>query len=162
MKAKINQDNFRHGVFRLELFDGEYAEGKKPFKTMGFENAYVDTGGALLLDLLIGGAGTVFNNANAHIGVGDSSSAVAAGQTDLLASSNKTRKAMDSTFPSRTGQVMTFKSTFGTDDANYAWNEMAIFNASSAGTMLCRSLVSSPFTKTSGISVVATYTLTVP
>jgi hypothetical protein len=145
------------GFFKLEKF-----ERGRLIETIEFPNLVVNVGGALMLDKLIGGAGTVFSNANAHIGIGDSATAPAVGQTDLVAATNKLRKAMDATFPSRSGQVMTFKSTFGTGDANYLWNEIALFNAAAAGDMFSRSLVTSPFTKTSALSIVATYTLTCP
>jgi hypothetical protein len=159
MKMLNILDKFRSGVFKIEVFD---ALSLKKLDEQSFKNAYVNTGGALLLDLLAGAGGTAFNNANSYLGVGDSSTAVSASQTDLVAATNKLRKAMDSTFPSRSSQVLTFRSTFGTSDANFAWNETAVFNHTSAGTMLCRSLVSSPFTKTSAVSIILSYTVTVP
>lgn len=109
-----------------------------------------------------GQALTTFNNANAALGVGDSSTAFAAGQTDLQAATNKLRKAMDATFPSRATNVLTFKSTFGTTDANFAWAEVGVFNSPSAatGTMLCR-VVQSHGTKASGDTWVLTHTVTV-
>lgn len=91
---------------------------------------------------IIGEAVTEFNNANAHIGVGDSTTAFAVTQTDLQAATNKLRKAMDATYPTRSGNVLTFRSTFGTADANFAWQEWAVFNAASAGTMLNRKVES--------------------
>lgn len=145
------------GRWKLEIF-----EGQRLIDLQEFPNLVVNTGGAIMLDLLIGAGGTVFSNANANIGIGDSSTAAAVGQTDLQAASNKLRKAMDATFPSRSGQVMTFKSTFATTDANYAWNEIALFNAASTGTMFSRAVIASPFTKTSALSITATYTLTCP
>lgn len=108
----------------------------------------------------IGAAVTAFNNANAHIGVGDSSTAYAAGQTDLQAATNKLRKAMDATYPTGGANVITFRATFATGDANFAWNEWGIFNASSAGTMLSRK-VESLGTKTSAQTWQFTTTLTV-
>lgn len=87
---------------------------------------------------LIGAAYTAFNNANAYLGVGDSSTAHAISQTDLQAATNKLRKAMDATFPTNSSGTLTFKSTFATTDANWAWAEWGVFNASSAGTMLSR------------------------
>lgn len=103
---------------------------------------------------------TAFNNANAYLGVGDSSTAFAASQTDLQASTNKLRKAMDATYPQRSANVVTLQSTFGSSEANFAWNEFGTFNASSAGTMLQRK-VSSLGTKSSGqtwqFQVVLTY-----
>jgi hypothetical protein len=101
-----------------------------------------------------------FDNAAAHIGVGDSSSAFSAAHTDLQAASNKLRKGMDSTYPTRSSNVLTFRSTFSTAEANFAWNEWAVFNASSSGAMLTRK-VESLGTKTSAQSWQMTATLTV-
>lgn len=103
---------------------------------------------------------TLFNNANAYIGVGDSSTAFAASQTDLQAATNKLRKAMEATYPTIATNVVTFRSLFGTSDANFAWQEWAVFNASSSGTMLNR-VVESLGTKTSAQSWQFTVDLTV-
>jgi hypothetical protein len=167
LENAIREFQLPHGMFHVEKYfcinpkTGLYE--RTPFEIIEFPNAYVNVGGALLLDKLIGGSGTVLSNANANIGIGDSSTATAAGQTDLQAASNKTYKAMDATFPSRSGQVMSWRSTFATGDANYAWNEMALFNGNNPPTaiMLCRG-VSSMGTKTSAAAWVATYTITVP
>lgn len=97
-------------------------------------NAYRD----LSTSLAVGAGGTAFNNANAYIGVGDSTTAFAATQTDLQAATNKFRKAMDATYPQVAGNVITFRSTFQPADANFAWQEWGIFNASTAGTMMVR------------------------
>ena len=120
----------------------------------------VDSGRNHMVQATIGAAVTAFNNANAHLGVGDSSTAHAAGQTDLQAATNKLRKAMDATYPSGAANVITFRSTFGTGDANWAWNEWGTFNASSGGTMLNRK-VESLGTKTSAQTWQFTVTLTV-
>lgn len=158
------------GFFRIEIFEAldrqaksvlEHPDRFRLIDLMEFPNLVTNVGGALMLDKLIGAAGTVFDNTNAHIGIGNGTAAAAAAQTDLQGAS-KTRKAMDATFPSRSGQVMTFRSTFATGDANYSWEEIALFNASTAGSMFSRSLITSPFTKTSAISVVTSYTLTAP
>lgn len=105
------------------------------------------------------GSPTFFTNANAYTGVGDSSTAFSAAQTDLQASSNKLRKSMESTYPQISSNVLTFRSLYGTSEANFAWNEWAIFNASSSGTMLSRK-VESLGTKTSAQSWQITCTLT--
>lgn len=122
--------------------------------------ALTNAGRDLIAADIIGESVTEFNNANAYIGVGDSTTAFAAAQTDLQAASNKLRKAMDSTYPQRSTNVLTFRSTFATGDANFAWQEWAVFNASSAGTMLNRK-VESLGTKTSAQSWQITATLTV-
>lgn len=113
-------------------------------------NLLLNEGIALLLDLLIGAGGTAYNNAGSYIGVGDSSTAESASQTGLQAASNKTYKAMQATYPSRASQTVTWRSVFASADANYAWNEFTIVNASSdTGTNLNRK-VSSQGTKASG------------
>jgi hypothetical protein len=107
---------------------------------------------------------TYFNNANAYIGVGDSTTAAAATQTDLQAASNKLRKAMNSTYPQHTDGAtsgsasIVFQATYGSTDANFAWQEWGIFNGSSGGRMLNRK-VESLGTKSSG-TWVFTITLT--
>ena len=114
----------------------------------------------LIAQALIGEAFTSFANANARIGVGDSSAAFTASQTDLQASTNKLRKAMEAAYPTRAGNVLTFRSIFGTSEGNFAWNEWGVFNAASGGTMLNR-LVASLGTKTSAQSWQVTVTVTV-
>lgn len=104
-------------------------------------------------------AATPFNNANTYIGVGDSTTAFSAAHTDLQAASNKLRKIMDATYPSVASNVVTYRATFATTDANYAWQEWGVFNASSAGTMLNRK-VESLGTKTSAQTWVFTVVLT--
>lgn len=119
-----------------------------------------DAGRNIMVQAVIGASVTFFNNANAYLGVGDSTTAFSASQTDLVASTNKLRKAMDATYPSGGSNVIAFRSTFGTSDANFAWQEWGVFNASSAGTMLSRK-VESLGTKTSAQTWQLTATLTV-
>lgn len=121
--------------------------------------ALTNAGRDEIAKLLIG-TGTNFANANARIGVGDSTTAFAATQTDLQAATNKLRKAMDATFPTVSGNVITLKSTFAAADANFAWQEWGVFNAATAGTMLNR-VVENNGTKLSGQTWVFQVTLTV-
>ena len=114
----------------------------------------------LIAQALIGEAFTSFANANARIGVGNSSAAFGASQTDLQASTNKLRKAMEAAYPTRAGNALTFRSIFGTSEGNFAWNEWGVFNAASGGTMLNR-IVASLGTKTSAQSWQLTVTVTV-
>lgn len=122
---------------------------------MGMTNAYRD----LLSSASVGNAITAYNNANSFLGVGDSTAVFAATQTDLQAATNKLRKAMEATYPTLATNVMTFRSLFGTAEANFAWNEWAVFNASAAGTMMCRK-VEALGTKTSAQSWQLTATIT--
>lgn len=154
------------GIFTIEKFEvlhrksGRQIVSPEPIDVLRFANLSANAGLALEADLLIAAGGTAFNNANSYIGVGNGTTATSAAHTDLQGAS-KTRKAMNSTFPSRASQTVTWKSDFATGDANYSWEEMAVFNAAAAGTMLARALVSSPFTKTSSLAITATYTRTV-
>jgi hypothetical protein len=107
--------------------------------------------------------GTGWNNANAFIGVGDSSTAEAATQTDLQAATNHFYKAMNATFPSRASQTSSFQSDFTTGEANYVWNEWTISSGATSasgsgflvGTTNLNRKVASLGTKASG-----TWTLT--
>jgi hypothetical protein len=127
-------------------------------------NTLVNGGTAIMLDALIGVNPTFYTNALAALGVGDSAAAFNLTHTNLQGAVNVTdriRKAMDATFPSRAANVVTFRSTFATTDANFTWNEWAIFNnvTDASGTMLNRAVVNLG-TKTSAASWQLTATLT--
>jgi len=114
-----NEDEFHH------LF--------KPYEVMEREgNVLLNIGIDEIWDLVTGASSDYFNNANAQIGVGDSSTAANASQTDLQAATNKTYKGMESGYPTSTAQKVTFKSSFGSSEANYAWNEWVVKQSSSA------------------------------
>lgn len=119
----------------------------------------VTTGRNALVQALIGTLNPVFNNANAHLGVGNSTTAHAVTQTDLVGAS-KTRRPMDATFPSVATNVITAQATYGTGDANHDWNEVGFHNAATAGVMASR-VVAALGTKTSASTFVLTYNLTI-
>lgn len=121
--------------------------------------AITNAGAVLAAQCLMNDGATFMNSSNTHLGVGDSNTAFAAGQTDLQAGSNKLRKAMESGYPTRSSGALTLRSLFGTSEANWAWQEWGSFNASSAGTMLTRK-VESLGTKTSAQSWQLTATIT--
>lgn len=164
----------------VRKYDGDWSaeqidrgEAGAPYEiAQAIENLLMYGGASCLWEALIGnGTGTAaqtltyFDNGNAYIGVGDSTTAEAATQTDLQAASNKLRHAMDSTYPQHTDATssgaasIVFRATFGTSDANFAWQEWGIFNGSSGGRMLNRK-VSSLGTKASGATWVFSATLT--
>lgn len=108
----------------------------------------------------IGDAVQAFDNANAYIGVGDSTTAFAASQTDVQAAANKFRKGMNATYPQRATNVLTFQATFLEDEANFHWNEWAVFNDDLAGDMLNRivqDLGTKPDTEQWRLTVTLTY-----
>lgn len=89
-------------------------------------NLLLNEGIQRLEDLLIAAGGVAYNNAGSYIGVGDSVTAEAASQTDLIAATNHFYKAMNATFPSRASQTVTWQSDFTSAEANYAWAEWSI------------------------------------
>ena len=114
-------------------------------------NLLLSEGIGELWDLVCGlGSPTAFSNANAYIGVGDSTTAESAAHTDLQAVSNKTYKAQAATYPQRSGTTVTFQSVFGSSDANYAWQEFTVANASSGTGKNLNRKVSDQGTKASG------------
>jgi hypothetical protein len=165
--------------YAVEKFHGEVTEEQilagevTPYEVLEREgNMLVYGGVSNLWQCLIGnGTGTsaqtltFFNNSNAHLAVGDSATAAAATQTDLVAATNKLRRPMEATYPTHTdgtvvgAATITFRSVFGTSDANWVWNEWGIFNGSSGGRMLNRK-VDSLGTKTSAATWTFTVTIT--
>jgi len=108
----------------------QWLENTKPYEVIeGEGNLMLNSGINEIWGLITGiqsGTNRLFNNANAKIGVGDSATAAAATQTDLQAATNKTYKGQEAGFPTVGTQKVTFKSSFGTAEANYAWNEWVV------------------------------------
>lgn len=112
-------------------------------------NLILNEGAEVMWNALTGlAAHTVFSNANARTGVGDSSTAAADTQTDLLGS-NKSYKAMDGGFPVLSGtgnDTVEFQSVYNDNEGEHAWNEFVVDNGGGAGKTLNRK-VSSQGTK---------------
>lgn len=161
-KAKATVHKFEGAWTPAQITEGK-AEVALYDITHGDGNLLTYGGASALWDLLLGGgAVTAFNAANAHLGVGDSSTATTLGMTNLQAATNKLRKPMDGGWPAHTDGVTAgaencqFRTTFGTTDAVWAWEEWGTFNHVSAGRMLNRK-AESLGTKPSGV----TWTLTI-
>lgn len=94
-------------------------------------NLLLNEGIAVALDAMFGiGTPTLYSNANLRIGVGDSSTAAAASQTALQAATNKFWRPMESGYPQRSSQTVTARAIFGASEANFAWEEFTLVNAS--------------------------------
>lgn len=146
------------GRIKVEKYHGDDTTGQ-PYEVIeSAPNLLLNAGIDFLLDRIIGTSGTSFSNANARICVGNGTTAPTGADTDL-AGASKLRKAMDATFPSRAAEVLTFKSTFATTDANFAWAEWGVANSASGSLLLNRS-VEAFGTKTSSDTWVATVTCT--
>lgn len=93
-------------------------------------NLVVQTGKAYITSRMAGTSLSVMS----HLGVGTSGTLTTAGDTTL--GSEVGRTALTSTTPS--GADITYSTTFAPGTGTGALQEAGIFNASSAGTMLCR------------------------
>jgi len=115
-------------------------------------NVALNEGLGELIDVLCGlGSPTKWDNANARLGVGDSSTATSPTQTGLQGA-NKAFKVMDDTYPKRADQTAEWRATFGSEEGNFAWEEYTVVNASDdAGKNLNRCIIGKG-TKASGES----------
>ncbi len=118
------------------------AAGIEPYEVATREgNMLLNEGIGRLLDLLIGAGGTNYGNTNARLHVGDGTATVAATQAGLQGV-NQFAKGMDTGFPTRTNQTVTFKATYTDTEANFAWQEWSIDNGAVAQESLNRKVVS--------------------
>jgi hypothetical protein len=104
-----------------------------------------------LIDIIINsGSPTKWQSGSAYLGVGNGTAAANATDTGLSGAS-KTYMGMDSGYPSRsTGQKAVWRATFATGDANYAWEEYTVVNASTDTGKNLNHKVESKGTKSSG------------
>lgn len=144
------------GHLRIDKFD----ESGEFIGAVEAENLFLTAGINEIWKLVTGQSANTFSNAQAQIGIGDSSTAASAGQTDLQAATNKTYVAMDASYPTvPSGGAVQFRATFGTSSANYAWSEFVIKHGTSA---ICIDRAAGSWgTKASGTTWVATVTLTI-
>jgi hypothetical protein len=115
------------------------------------------------LDLMCGlGTPTAFDNTHAYLGVGSDANTASASQTGLLASTEKAYIGMESAYPARTDQAVSWRSVFGSSDANFAWNEFTVANGNSNSAKNLNRYVPtvSPGTKGSGSTWTLTLTIT--
>lgn len=142
-----------------------------PYETLEAPGNLLTTAGLQrLTNLMIGAGGQAATNTAARLGVGNSSTAAAVGQTDLQAAAgaaNRQFKVMDATFPTAVNGVLTFKSTFATGEANFVWAEWGVdvgtptvADGTTVNALLLNRAVQALGTKASG-SWVLTATITI-
>jgi len=123
---------YREDVESYRGREDEFQRLFRPYEVLeGEGNCLLNSGIDEMWDLIVGDSANHFNNAGSQIGVGDSNTAASPTQTDLQATTNKTYKGMDSGYPASTSQKATFKASFGSGDANYAWNEWVVKQSTS-------------------------------
>jgi hypothetical protein len=99
-----------------------------------FKNLVVTVGKNFVASRMVGVAANVMS----HMAIGSSSTAAAVGDTALGAELGRVALASGSA----TAAVVTYTATFPAGTGTGAVVEAGIFNASSAGTMLCRTVFS--------------------
>jgi hypothetical protein len=119
------------GNVKIELIDqkGHIKE------TREIKNLVVSTG----LTFICSRMADTSSNIMSHMALGSGTTAAAANQTDLV-SILGSREALDST--SASSNTITYVASFEAGDATGAVTEAGLFNASSGGTMLCRTVFS--------------------
>ena len=115
-------------------------------------NLVVTTGKNFTASRMVGGA----DNVMSHMALGSINTAAAVGDTALLGELG--RVAL--TASTAVNNVVTYTATFGTGVATGGVQEAGIFNASSAGTMLCR-VVFAVVNKGANDTIAITWTVTV-
>lgn len=100
------------------------------------DNLVVSSGLAYIISRMVGTSKSVMS----HMGLGSGTTAAAAAQTDLV-SLLGSREALDSTtIAGANNNQVVYVSSFEPGDATGAVTEAGIFNASTAGDMLCRTV----------------------
>ena len=129
----------------------EFGNVKEDFTV---NNLVVDTG----LDFIASRMKDATATAMSHMEVGTDNTAAASGDTALGAAVSSSRTALTST--TVTDNAVAYVCTFAAGTGTGALTEAGIFNASSAGTMLCRT-VFSVINKGASDSMTVTWTVTI-
>lgn len=122
-------------------------------ETREIDNLVVDTG----LDYIASRMGGTSASVMSHMALGSGTTAAAANDTDLQ-SILGSREALDST--TVTDNTIQYVASFEAGDGTGAVTEAGIFNASTAGTMLCRT-VFSVVNKAADDTMSVTWTITI-
>jgi hypothetical protein len=122
-------------------------------ETREIDNLVVDTG----LDYIASRMGGTSASVMSHMALGSGTTAASANDTDLQ-SILGSREALDST--TVTDNTIQYVASFEAGDGTGAVTEAGIFNASTAGTMLCRT-VFSVVNKAADDTMSVTWTITI-
>jgi hypothetical protein len=148
--GKFKDEIGLHGKVTVRVFDAKTMDLLQSFTV---KNLVVNVGLQEALDKLFELDPSA---AFGYVAVGSDDTAPAAGDTALGA--EIARSDFDEC--SRSGQVVTASAWFGASEANGTWRESGLFNAASAGLMLCRALFDPVITKDTTKVVQVEWTVT--
>jgi len=145
-----------NGHLRIRAWEKQADGTEKLIKDDTIKNLIVDVGKDSIMKRLgnMSGGGYV-----ATIGVGDSTTAAASGQTDLQASSNKVFKTVAGSDYVYTRPTLFISVDFGYSEGNFTWNEIGLKDNNSV--LLARQVDSSPLGKTTSKRAIVEWQLSV-
>ena len=145
-----------NGHLRIKAWEKQSDGTEKLVKDDLIKNLIVDVGKDAIMKLIANMSGGGYTTT---IGVGDSSTAAASGQTDLQASSNKTFKTIQSADKVYTRPTLFLSVDFGYSEANFTWNEIGLKDNNSV--LLARQVDSSALVKTSSKRAIVEWQLSI-
>lgn len=148
---------------KVEWMIEKFKDGlETPYEVVKFDgNIMLNAGINELWKLVCGTGGIQFSGANAVLGVGDSTAAASANQTGLQANTNKAYGLMDANYPTYgSNQQAVWRTTFGTDEANFSWQEFVVANGTGVSAVALNRKVSDQGTKVVGTSWRLSITIT--
>jgi hypothetical protein len=140
------------GKLRIVIQDETTGEVKHDFETT---NLVVDTGLDFIASRMTGTSATVMT----HMAIGDDDTAAAPGDTQL-GSQLGSRKGLSVSGGTATDNAVEYVASFNAGEGTGPVTEAGIFNASTSGTMLCRT-VFDVINKGASDSMTITWTVTV-
>jgi len=133
--ASLSIAKFDESAVRYAHEHGVPAPTEEDFRRLGVEpyevvvqpgNLLTTAGLGRIATLLNAGTGNLISSTTARIGAGDGSTAAAIGDTDLSAAAGSTHRWFQTATVTIPSNVLTFVSTFGSSDGNFAWAEWGI------------------------------------
>jgi len=132
-----------NGHVRVRAWEKQEDGTEKQVYDKTIKNLIVDAGKHSILKYIGNISGGGYAD---QVGVGDSTTAAAAGQTDLQASSNKYWKSIQAADRILLGETIYLSVDFGYTEGNFTWNELGLRDNNNV--MYARQIDSSPFVKT--------------
>lgn len=133
-----------NGHVRLRVWQKQEDGSEKLIRDTTSKNLIVDVGKDSILKYL----GNLTGGGYAEqIGVGDSTTAAAAGQTDLQASTNKLWKSISTEDRVYVRPTLFINVDFGFTEANFTWNEIGLRDNQGSPLMWARQIDTTPLVK---------------